>query len=163
MALAQITGVVHISFPVNDLQESIRFYTEILGFTERGKIGLDGFCLMAGDTPIILTQRPEPLPFDQPLQQNGQLCHQAFYIASEDYEAAKHRLLEHGVPIDGQDWRRTGAFTGRSVYFREPSGNRPDINDPNPPSWPDNVEEIPSPRRRLFESRSGSGPAPNAG
>jgi catechol 2,3-dioxygenase-like lactoylglutathione lyase family enzyme len=155
MAIAQVTGVVHISLPVNDLQESIQFYKDILGFKERGKIGIDGFCLMAGETPIILTQRPEPLPPEQAKAQVGQLCHQAFYVQSEDYDAAQVQIRERGIPIDGEDWRKTGVFTGRSFYFFDPSGNRLEINDPTPPFWPENLEEAQAqaPRQRLWDEK----------
>ena len=153
MPLARITGVVHISFPVNDLQESIAFYRDVMGFQERGRIGIDGFCMMAGTTPIILTQRPKPVPFEQHKEQTGQLCHHAFYIGTEEYDAAQQRLRERGVPIDGEDWRRTGVFTGRSFYFYDPSGNRLEINDPSPPFWPENVDEIDSPRLRHWNAQ----------
>ena len=140
MPLVQTTGLVHFSIPVNDLEESLRFYTEVLGMKFRGPIGANGRCVMAGDTPIILVGREKPRPFEEPMEQNGTLCHQAFYVSSEDYDAAQKSFREHGVRIEGEEWRKTGTFNGRSFYFFDPSGNRLEINDPNPPFWPANLE-----------------------
>lgn len=139
MALVQTTGLVHFSLPANDLEESLRFYTEILGMHYRGQVGPNGRCVVCGEVNIILVGRGEPRPFEEPLQHNGALCHQAFYVSSEDYDRAQAVFKEHGVKIEGEEWRRTGTFNGRSFYFFDPSGNRLEINDPDPPFWPEGV------------------------
>jgi len=139
MALVDVQSLVHFSIPVNDLEESLKFYTEVLGMTFRGKVGPNGRCVMVGDTPIILVERAERRPFDEPDKQNTQLCHQAFQVTSEDYDKAQVTFKENNVAISGEEWRKTGTFTGRSFYFFDPSGNRLEINDPNPPFWPEGV------------------------
>jgi predicted enzyme related to lactoylglutathione lyase len=112
MALVQTTGLVHFSIPVNDLEESVKFYTDVLGMTFRGKVGANGRCVMAGETPIILVGRESPRPFDEPMEHNGALCHQAFFVSSADYDSALESFREHGVKIFGEEWRRTGTFNG---------------------------------------------------
>ncbi len=140
MPLVNPTGVVHFSLPVNDLEESLRFYTEVLGLKFRGNVGPNGRCVMAGDVNIILVERAEKVPPDLPHRQNTALCHQAFQVSSEDFDRALEGFSEHGVKIDGEvEWRRSGTFNGRSVYFFDPSGNRLELNDPNPPYWPEGV------------------------
>jgi catechol 2,3-dioxygenase-like lactoylglutathione lyase family enzyme len=141
MALVQTTGLVHFSIPVNDLEESVKFYTDVLGMTFRGKVGANGRCVMAGETPIILVERAQPRPFDELMEHNGALCHQAFVVSSADYDSAQESFREHGVKIDGEEWRRHGTFNGRSFYFFDPSGNRLEINDPNPPYWPEDLKD----------------------
>jgi len=37
MALIKVEGVTHWSIPVNDLEESEKFYSEILGLENRGR------------------------------------------------------------------------------------------------------------------------------
>src|SRR6185295_914528 len=98
-----------------------------------------GRCVMVGETPIILVARAESRPFDESEQVNTALCHQAFLVTSEDYDKAQVAFRDHGVAISGEEWRKTGTFTGRSFYFYDPSGNRLEINDPNPPFWPEGV------------------------
>ena len=64
---------------------------------------------------------------------NTRLCHQAFQVSSEDYDKALESFKEHGVRVAEEEYRKTGTFTGRSFYFFDPTGNRLEINDPNPP------------------------------
>jgi predicted enzyme related to lactoylglutathione lyase len=135
MPLVEAKGLVHFSLPANDVEESLKFYTEVLGMTVRGNVGPNGRCVVAGDVNIILVGR-EPRPFEEPEAHNGQLCHQAFQVSSEDYDKALESFREHGVKVANEEYRKTGTFTGRSFYFFDPTGNRLEINDPNPPIWP---------------------------
>jgi predicted enzyme related to lactoylglutathione lyase len=136
--MVNTVGLVHFSIPANDVEESLKFYTEVLGMRFRGNVGQTGRCVVCGDANIILVGGAEPRPAEEPLQHNGSLCHQAFYVSSNDFDQALEAFAEYGVKVDGEvEWRRTGTFTGRSVYFLDPSGNRLELNDPNPPSWPE--------------------------
>ncbi|HEY3115113.1 MAG TPA: VOC family protein [Chloroflexota bacterium] len=139
MALVNVAGLVHFSLPVNDVEESLRFYTEVLGMKYRGPVGREGRCVMAGDVNIILVGREHPRPFEEPMEHNGSLCHQAFQVSSADFDLATEGLAEQGIKVDEVEWRRKGTFTGRSLYFYDPSGNRLELNDPNPPVWPEGV------------------------
>ncbi len=136
MPLVNAKGLVHFSLPANDVEESLKFYTEVLGMRFRGNVGPHGRCVVAGDVNIILVGRPSPRPFEEAEQQNTELCHQAFQVSSEDYDKALESFQEHGVRIANEEYRKTGTFTGRSFYFFDPTGNRLEINDPNPPIWP---------------------------
>jgi len=140
MPLVEAKGLVHFSLPANDVEESLKFYTEVLGMRFRGKVGATGRCVVCGDVNIILVGRPQGRPFEEAEQQNTQLCHQAFYVSSEDYDRALESFQEHGVKISGEEWRKTGTFTGRSFYFYDPTGNRIEINDPDPPYWPEDAK-----------------------
>lgn len=141
MALVDAKGLVHFSLPANDVEESLRFYTDVLGMRFRGNVGANGRCVVAGDVNIILVGRHAPRPADEPLQHNGSLCHQAFQVSSADFDKALESFMEHGIKIDGEvEWRKTGTFNGRSLYFFDPTGNRLEINDPNPPFWPENMQ-----------------------
>ena len=109
--------------------------------TFRGKVGANGRCVVAGDVNVILVGRDKPRPFAEMNEQNGSLCHQAFTVSSEDFDKALESFMEHGVKIDGEvEWRKTGTFNGRSLYFFDPTGNRVEINDPNPPYWPEGLK-----------------------
>src|SRR4051794_1463430 len=99
MPLVTAKALVHFSLPANDVEESLKFYTEVLGMTFRGKVGATGRCVVAGDTNIILVGRPKPRPVEEIEEFNTQLCHQAFQVSSEDYDAALESFKEHGVEI----------------------------------------------------------------
>ncbi|MPZ15291.1 MAG: hypothetical protein GEU73_12850 [Chloroflexi bacterium] len=140
MPVVQTKGLIHFSIPVNDLEESLRFYTEVLGMQFRGNVGANGRCVVVDNVNIILVGRQEARPVDEPLAHNGSLCHQAFQVSSADFDRALESFKQHGIQVDSEvEWRRSGTFNGRSLYFFDPSGNRLEINDPNPPYWPDGV------------------------
>ena len=62
MAELQVQGVVHWSIPVNNLEESEKFYGEILGLEPKGRLGNSKMsCFQAGDHNILLCERKEPL------------------------------------------------------------------------------------------------------
>ena len=139
MPLVNTTGLVHFSLPANNVDESLRFYTEILGMKFRGNVG-GGKCVTVGDVNIILAPRPTPRPVEEIDQLNTPFCHYAFYVSSADFDRAYDGLVESGVRVDGEpEYRRNGTFNGRSLYFWDPTGNRLELNDPNPPSWPEGV------------------------
>src|SRR4051794_39667014 len=58
MPLVKAKGLVHFSLPANDVEESLKFYTEVLGMEFRGNVGPTGRCVVAGDVNIILVGRP---------------------------------------------------------------------------------------------------------
>ena len=54
----KVQGIVHWAIPVNDLEESRRFYTEVLGMVDRGPVGPQMRCVRFGETDILLSVRP---------------------------------------------------------------------------------------------------------
>lgn len=139
MGLVQAKEMVHFSLPVKDVEEALKFYTEVLGMEFKGRIGGNGRCVVVGNTHIVLTEERD---FHAIGYQRTDIMpsHQAFYVSSEDYDRAMEAFQEYGVNIEGEEWRKTGTFTGRSLYFFDPSGNRLEINDPNPPYWPEGLD-----------------------
>jgi catechol 2,3-dioxygenase-like lactoylglutathione lyase family enzyme len=129
------TGIVHWAIPVNDLEESRRFYTEVLGMEDRGPVGPLMRCVGFGDTNILLSVRPKPLPKD--IDRDGQ-THISFRVSPEDFERAAAHMREWGVEVKPEiahqehlrgdvEYRRQGVFVGRSLYFLDPSGNRLEV------------------------------------
>ena len=88
MPLVNAKGLVHFSLPANDVEESLRFYTEVLGMKFRGNVGATGRCVVAGDINIILVGRPESRPVEEMHAHNTALCHQAFQVSSGDFDLA---------------------------------------------------------------------------
>src|SRR3990170_8036529 len=58
MGLLKIEGVTHWSIPVNNLDESERFYGDLLGLKHLGRLGNSGMsCFNVGDHNILLCER----------------------------------------------------------------------------------------------------------
>ena len=62
MSDLKVVGVTHWSMPVNDLDESEKFYGELLGCNLRGRLGNSGMtCVSVSENNILLCQREQPV------------------------------------------------------------------------------------------------------
>ena len=129
MAELKVQGVVHWSIPVNNLAESEKFYGEILGLESKGRLGNSNMsCFKAGDHNILLCERKDLL-IRTPQQDNR--LHHAFMVGSDMWELGAKLLHEKGVQIaEAIVNREKGHFTGRELYFLDPSGNMLELCDP---------------------------------
>ena len=102
MGLLKLDAVVHWSIPVNSLEESEKFYGEILGLEHVGRLAHSPMsCFKLGTHNIILCQRKDPLV--RTVEQDGRL-HHAFDVSPEMFvRACKlfHDLDQPGLVIDG--------------------------------------------------------------
>ena len=128
MGLLQIEGITHWSIPVNDLAEAEQFYGELLGLNARGRLGNSGMsCFSVGDQNILLCERSPGIDKSHTEEQN---VHHSFTVSPETLVKACKIFQERKVPIDRLYYRAKGFFTGRELYFFDPSGNRLELRDP---------------------------------
>lgn len=128
MGALKIEGVTHWSIPVNDLEEAERFYAGVLGLECKGRLGNSNMsCFEVGGHSILLCQRKEPT-VRTPEQDNR--LHHAFTVSPETFERACRLFRERGIPIVELVYREKGFFTGRELYFLDPSGNMLELRDP---------------------------------
>src|SRR2546426_429703 len=117
--MLKIDGVTHWSIPVNDLEESERFYRDLLGLEYRGRLGNSHMsCFHVGGHDILLCERKEKL-YRTPQQDNR--LHHSFTLSPEEWEKAVRLFHERGVKLVELTYREHGFFTGRERYL----GRRP--------------------------------------
>lgn len=132
MGLLKIEGVTHWSIPVNDLEESIKFYGDLLGLKLVGRLGDSGMaCVNVGDHNILLCQGKQS-------EEKNELVHHSFTVSPETLTQACKVFHEKKVPIIELFYRAKGYFTGRELYFFDPSGNRLELRDP---TWKQGMPE----------------------
>ena len=137
MGLLKIEGVTHWSIGVNNLEESEQFYGDLLGLTSMGRLGNSGMsCFNVGDHNILLCERKDPESKQIKEERN---VHHSFTVTPETFQRACQIFEEKKIPIDQLVYRGQGFFTGRELYFFDPSGNRLELRDP---TW---VQGIPEP------------------
>lgn len=129
MGILKLDGVAHWSIPVNNLEEAEKFYQEVLGLEYKGRLGNSAMsCFTVGGHSILLCQRKDPL-VRTPEQDNR--LHHAFDVSPETFERACKLFHEIGIKIAQPIvYREKGFFTGRELYFLDPSGNMLELRDP---------------------------------
>ena len=129
MGMLKLDGVTHWSIPVNNLEESENFYGDVLGLESKGRLCNSNMsCFAVGGHSILLCQRKEPL-LRTPQQDNR--LHHAFDVSPQMFERACKLFNEKGVRIaEAIVYRERGHFTGRELYFLDPSGNMLELRDP---------------------------------
>jgi len=134
MGKLKIEGVTHWSIPVNDLEESERFYGDLLGLEHVGRLGNNVMsCFGVGDNRIILCAQPPRMPYRPAAH-----VHHSFTVSPQTLATACKVFKEEGVDVAELVYRKKGVFTGRELYFHDPSGNRLELRDP---TWHDGMPE----------------------
>jgi len=126
--MIKVKGVTHWSIPVNDLEESERFYRDVVGLEYKGRLGNARMaCVVAGDHNILLCQREKSVEGHAEADTG---VHHSFTVEPAVLDEACKVFQEKGVPITELVYREKGFFTGRELYFLDPSGNRLELRDP---------------------------------
>ena len=136
MGLLKIEGVTHWSIPVDNLDESEEFYGDLLGLKPLGRLGNSVMsCFNVGDHNILLCQRKYP---SEKGSDGEHGAHHSFTVSPETFEQACKIFQERKIPIEHLTYRARGFFTGRELYFFDPSGNRLELRDP---TWQEGMPE----------------------
>lgn len=109
-----ITGLNHITLAVSNLEQSLEFYTQVLGLT--GHIKWDnGAYLSAGDLWLCLS-------CDKPCPKTD-FTHIAFDVKAADFERFCAEIKSTGVT----QWK-TNKSEGESLYILDPDGHKLEIH-----------------------------------
>jgi catechol 2,3-dioxygenase-like lactoylglutathione lyase family enzyme len=117
-------GFTHVSIHAHDLDESVRFYTEVFGMEE---IPAPDFpfpvrWLRVGDLQLHLFQSDETAPGGHHIG-----------IEVDDFAAAYERVNERGARIKEGYFSKLYELPDGAVqmYLRDPAGNMVEVNWPN--------------------------------
>ncbi len=136
MGLLKIEGVTHWSIPVNNLEESEEFYGELLGLDPMGRLGNSVMsCFNVGDHNILLCQVEQQ---GDNTPHRDERVHHAFTVSPDTFVQVCQVFHERQIPISDLIYRAKGFFTGRELYFFDPSGNRLELRDP---TWQQGMPE----------------------
>jgi catechol 2,3-dioxygenase-like lactoylglutathione lyase family enzyme len=112
-----LTGLNHLTLAVRELERSVGFYEQLLGFRLHAR-WTAGAYLSLGDLWLCLSLDParssEPVP---------DYTHYAFSIAQDNFDTFLQRLRDHGVA----EWRQNRS-EGDSLYFLDPDGHKLEVH-----------------------------------
>ncbi|EIM75495.1 glyoxalase/bleomycin resistance protein/dioxygenase [Nitratireductor aquibiodomus RA22] len=130
----QPSAILEAALYVSDLAEAERFYGETLGLERIARIEGRHVFFRCGQTVLLLfdpSATAEPPAADARLpvpphgaRGQGHLC---FAATAEEIARWKAHLEEAGIAIEA-DFEWPGG--GRSIYFRDPSGNSLEFAEP---------------------------------
>ena len=121
----------HTIVPEKDQDESVEFYTRVLGFQYDGRAGMDDHfaVIRLNDSFTLDLQRFDVIPDPG--------IHYAFAMERDQFDRAFQAIKDSGIPFgdgprDKTNMRGPGISTGAkgetlSVYFSDPSGHRLEI------------------------------------
>ncbi|MGH9180056.1 MAG: VOC family protein [Acidimicrobiales bacterium] len=118
-------GVHHIALLSSDVERTVRFYTEVLGFPltdifeNRDYKGSNHFFFDIGHGNLLAFFDFPDLGLGPYAEVLGGLHHLAISMPPDEWAAARDRLAAAGVPYQEE--------SGSSVYFRDPDGARLEI------------------------------------
>lgn len=119
-----IKGICHFGLSVSDLDESVRFYGDVLGLEVSERREQDAFFQIGADDVLALIQYPGGAArFDaemRPKKRGKAFTH--FGLAAESMQAVfdfQEHLKSKGVKIVKEAYER---WDGGSLYFLDPNG-----------------------------------------
>lgn len=132
----QPSGILEAALYVDDLGAAEVFYGDVMGLERIAKVEGRHVFFRCGDAVVLLFNAEEtvkpptnprlPVP-PHGAKGEGHLC---FRASEEEIDRWKARLEDRGVAIEAEfAWPKGG----RSIYFRDPSGNS--IEFANPAIW----------------------------
>ena len=118
-------SIAHLAVTVRDMEESVRFYTEALGFRkafeiarpETGEPWIVYMNICPGQFLELFYGGKEENPWREPLIGFNHLC-----LEVDDIEAAVEKVRSAGYPIDAEP--RQGSDTNWQAWIRDPNGIR---------------------------------------
>jgi catechol 2,3-dioxygenase len=129
------TRIGHVHLKVSDLERSIAFYRDVLGFEVMARYGPQAAFLSAGGYHHHLGLNTwESQGGSPPSRRSTGLYHFAILLPNRpELARTLKRLLDHGWPIDGA----SDHGVSEAIYFRDPDGNGIEIYaDRDPATWP---------------------------
>ncbi|MFV8433833.1 fosfomycin resistance glutathione transferase [Vibrio owensii] len=109
-----LTGLNHITIAVSDLERSLDFYINALGFKGHVK-WRQGAYLSLGDLWLCLS-------VDKP-DEKSDYSHIAFSISQQDFTDFSHKLIQ----LDIAQWKENKS-EGESLYLLDPDGHKLEIH-----------------------------------
>jgi len=128
-------SIGHIHLKVSDLERSILFYTEVLGFEVTTRMGDNAAFLSAGGYHHHIGLNTwESQGGHAPLPKNTGLYHFAILMPDrKEFAATIRRLVDHDWPIDGA----ADHGVSEAIYLRDPDDNGVEIYVDRPKDqWP---------------------------
>jgi catechol 2,3-dioxygenase-like lactoylglutathione lyase family enzyme len=120
----QLEGIDHVALAVHDIEQSAKWYIDVLGF-ERLHEGMWDHVptfIGKGNTGIALFPMSSHAGPASSARSGIRMLHLAFRANRENFLAAQRKLKKRGIKFEFQDHE-----ISHSIYFRDPDGHQLEI------------------------------------
>jgi catechol 2,3-dioxygenase-like lactoylglutathione lyase family enzyme len=120
----QLEGIDHVALSVRNIEQSAKWYMEVLGFERLHEGMWNGVptFIGKGNTGIALFPARSDAKSTSSSHRELRMLHLAFRANRGDFLAAQRELEERGIKFDFQDHE-----ISHSIYFRDPDGHQLEI------------------------------------
>jgi catechol 2,3-dioxygenase-like lactoylglutathione lyase family enzyme len=120
----QLEGIDHVALGVRDIERSVNWYTEVLGFELLHEGMWDGVptFIGRGNTGIALFPATSDAKSTSSSHRELRMLHLAFRADGENFLMAQDELKKRGIDFEFQDHE-----ISHSIYFRDPDGHHLEI------------------------------------
>jgi catechol 2,3-dioxygenase-like lactoylglutathione lyase family enzyme len=122
--MIQHEGIDHVALSVRDVERSVQWYIDVLGFERRYKGMWDGVptFIAKGNTALALFPVRETESRMAPRRAAITMLHLAFRADHAQFLKAQKELEQRGIKFHFQDHE-----ISHSIYFRDPDGHELEI------------------------------------
>jgi catechol 2,3-dioxygenase-like lactoylglutathione lyase family enzyme len=120
----ELEGIDHVAMGVRDIEQSAKWYIEVLGFERLYDDAWGGVptFIGKGNTGIALFPASPDAKSTQATHREIRLLHLAFRADRENFLAAQRDLRKRGIKFEFQDHE-----ISHSIYFHDPDGHQLEI------------------------------------
>jgi len=120
----QLEGIDHVALGVHDIELSVKWYIEVLGFERLHEGMWNGVptFIGKGNTGLALFPANPNAKSTSSSHRELWMLHLAFRANRENFVAAQRELEKRGIGFEFQDHE-----ISHSIYFRDPDGHQLEI------------------------------------
>ena len=120
----QLEGIDHVALGVRDIERSVEWYIEVLGFERLHEGMWNGVptFIGKGNTGIALFPASPGAQSIPSTHRDIRMLHLAFRANRQNFLAAQRELKKRGIEFEFQDHE-----ISHSIYFRDPDGHQLEI------------------------------------
>jgi catechol 2,3-dioxygenase-like lactoylglutathione lyase family enzyme len=118
----QLKGIDHVALSVRDVEESAKWYMEVLAFERLHEGMWNGVPTFIGKGNTGIALFPASHEAKPSVHREIRMLHLAFRANRENFLAAQHELEKRGIQFEFQDHE-----ISHSIYFRDPDGHQLEI------------------------------------
>jgi catechol 2,3-dioxygenase-like lactoylglutathione lyase family enzyme len=120
----QLEGIDHVALSVRDVERSVKWYIDILGFERLHQGMWNGIPTFIGKGTTGIALFPSHRQGKESPRHTDKIdiLHLAFRADRKNFLAAQQELNQHGIEFEFQDHE-----ISHSIYFRDPDGHELEI------------------------------------